>query len=163
MEKANVIFEGTPEQEIELREYIRGIKTQDGALMPCLQFAQNLYGYLPIEVQGMVAEELDISLSDVYGVATFYSQFTLFPRGKYQIAVCMGTACYVKGAGDILDRIKYLLGIENGQCTMDKKFSLDATRCIGCCGLAPVMTINGKVYGKVTVDQVEKILNEYND
>ena len=129
--------------------------------MKALQFAQDLYGYLPYEVQQMIAEGLGISLADVYGVVTFYSQFTMYPKGKYQISICLGTACYVKGSGEIYDKLRNLLGIESGECTVDRMFSLDATRCIGCCGLAPVMTVNDDVYGKITADDVEGILAKY--
>ena len=129
--------------------------------MPALQFAQDMYGYLPYEVQKIIAEELDVTLSDVYGVATFYSQFSLYPKGKYQIGICLGTACYVNGSGEIYDKLRNILGIESGECTQDRLFSLDATRCVGCCGMAPVMTVNGEVYGKVKADDVENIIAKY--
>jgi len=161
--KVAVPFDGTKKQETQLIEMLLKLKSKQGALMPALQKAQDIYGYLPIEVQKIVAEELSISLSEVYGVATFYSQFTLMPKGKYKIGVCLGTACYVKGSGQIFEKIKNSLGIEAGECTEDKMYSLDATRCIGCCGLAPVMTVNDDVYGKVTVDQVDGILAKYKD
>ncbi len=161
MKGSTVPFNGTKEQEEQLRAKLRELKDQKGALMPALQYAQELYGYLPYEVQQIVAEELDVSLSEVYGVVTFYSQFSLFPKGKYRIGICLGTACYVKGSGDIYEKLKSVLGIEGGQCTADRKFSLDATRCIGCCGLAPVMTVNEDVYGKITPDDVEEILAKY--
>ncbi|MFW5780143.1 MAG: NAD(P)H-dependent oxidoreductase subunit E [Bacillota bacterium] len=155
-----VPFSGTAKQEKELKERLAEIKKMDGALMPALQAAQDIYGYLPEEVQLMISEELNISLEEIFGVATFYSQFTLNPQGNIQIAICMGTACYVKGSGDVLDKFKDLLGIEAGDCTEDGKYGLVATRCIGCCGLAPVLTVNDKVYGKVTVSDVEKIIEE---
>ena len=161
MKGSTLPFDGTPEQEALLRQKLRELKVKEGALMPAMQFAQGLYGYLPYEVQMIIAEELGVTLSDVYGVATFYSQFSLYPKGKYQIGICLGTACYVKGAGEIYDKVRNLLGIDNGECTPDRLFSLDATRCIGCCGLAPVMTINDDVYGKVTTDQIEGILAKY--
>ncbi|HRT82260.1 MAG TPA: NAD(P)H-dependent oxidoreductase subunit E, partial [Oscillospiraceae bacterium] len=123
--------------------------------------AQNIYGYLPFEVQVMIADGMDLPLEKVYGVSTFYSQFALSPKGKYSISVCMGTACYVKGAKDILDKVCEKLGIGPDECTEDGLFSIDATRCIGACGLAPVLTINDDVYGKVTVDQVDGILSKY--
>ena len=129
--------------------------------MPALQYAQELYGYLPYEVQQIVADELGVTLADVYGVVTFYSQFSLFPKGKYRIGICLGTACYVKGSGDIYEKLKQVLGVESGQCTADRKFSLDATRCVGCCGLAPVMTVNDDVYGKIVPEDVEGILAKY--
>lgn len=158
-----VAFSGTKEQESELRKALAEIKELPGAVMPALQKAQEIYGYLPIEVQSIVAEELGVSLEEVFGVATFYAQFNLNPQGKYQIGVCMGTACYVKGSQDIIDRAKKELNIEEGECTPDKHFSLVATRCIGCCGLAPVATVNADVYGKITADQVPGILAKYKE
>ena len=161
--KVTVPFNGTPEQEAELRKVIADNKDEKGALMPVLQKAQDIYGYLPIEVQKIVATEMDISLEKIYGVVTFYSQFSLMPKGKYKISVCLGTACYVKGSGDIYDKLIQKLGIKGGECTADGKFSLEACRCIGACGLAPVMTVNDDVYGRLTVDQVQNILDKYND
>ena len=119
------------------------------------------YGYLPIEVQTIIAEGLDIPLEEVYGVVTFYAQFSLYPKGQYKVSVCLGTACYVKGSGDIYDRLQQRLGIQGGQCTPDGKFSLEACRCVGACGLAPVMTVNEDVYGKITPDDVDEILAKY--
>ena len=162
MKGSTLPFEGTPEQEAKLRAKCRELLPLGGATMPALQYAQELYGYLPYEVQMIVAEELGVTLADVYGVVTFYSQFSLYPKGKYRIGICLGTACYVKGSGDIYDKLKEVLGVESGQCTADRKFSLDATRCGGCCGLAPVMTINDDVYGKITPDDVAGILEKYN-
>ncbi len=156
-----VPFRGTKEQEAELRKVIDKYKTVQGNLMPVLQQAQGIYGYLPYEVQLMISEGLGISLAEVYGVATFYSQFNLSPRGKYQIGVCMGTACYVKNARDVFERLKIELGIDDGQCTSDGLFSLVATRCLGCCGLAPVMMVNDDVYGRLTPDQIKGILDKY--
>lgn len=156
-----VPFNGTKEQEQKLIELIAAHKGQRGALMPVLQGAQGIYGYLPIEVQKLVAQHLEIPLEEVYGVSTFYSQFTLNPKGKYKISVCLGTACYVKGSGDIYDRLQQRLGIQGGQCTPDGKFSLEACRCVGACGLAPVMTVNEDVYGKITPDDVDDILAKY--
>ena len=161
MKGTSLPFEGTKEQEQKLREKLAELKPQGGALMPALQFAQDMYGYLPYEVQKIIAEELDVTLSDVYGVATFYSQFSLYPKGKYQIGICLGTACYVNGSGEIYDKLRNILGIESGECTQDRLFSLDATRCVGCCGMAPVMTVNGEVYGKVKADDVENIIAKY--
>ncbi|MDE7454562.1 MAG: NAD(P)H-dependent oxidoreductase subunit E [Clostridia bacterium] len=161
MKGSTLPFEGTKEQEQTLRKKLAELKTQGGALMPALQFAQDLYGYLPYEVQRIIAEELNFTLSEVYGVVTFYSQFSLYPKGKYQIGICLGTACYVNGSGEIYDKLRNILGIESGECTQDRLFSLDATRCVGCCGMAPVMTVNGDVYGKVKADQVEGILDKY--
>ena len=130
--------------------------------MPALQKAQEIYGYLPKEVQIMIADAFGVPLSEVYGVVTFYSQFSLFPKGKYQVSVCLGTACYVKGSGEIFDELVNLLGIDNGEVTPDRKFSLDATRCVGCCGLAPVMCVNGEVYGRITAKDVKGIIEKYN-
>lgn len=161
MKKTNIPFYGTKEQEQTLRAKLAELKKQDSSLMVALQFAQELYGYLPYEVQLIIAEELGVTLSEVYGVVTFYSQFTLYPKGKYQIGICLGTACYVKGSGEIYDKLRNILGIESGECTSDMMFSLDATRCIGCCGLAPVMTVNDEVYGNITADDVDGILAKY--
>jgi len=159
--KTAVPFAGTYEQEKELRLMLLELKDMPGALMPALQKAQGIYGYLPIEVQKIVAEELQVSLSDVYGVVSFYSQFSLNPKGKYKISVCVGTACYVKGAGDILNKIADILGIKSGECTPDGKFSLDGCRCIGACGLAPVITINEDVHGRLKVDDIPAIMQKY--
>lgn len=151
------------ENEEKLQAIIAKHKTKKGALIPILHEAQELYGYLPLFVQKKISEGLGVSLSEIYGVITFYTQFSLNPKGKYKIQVCMGTACYVKGAGAILDKFKEKLGIEVGECTADNKFSLDATRCIGACGLAPVLMINEEVYGRLTSDDVESILAKYVD
>ena len=159
--KTVVPFTGTPEQEARLMKVIEEHKGQKGALMPVLQGAQEIYGYLPIEVQKMVSLGLDIPLEEIYGVATFYSQFTLNPKGKYKISVCLGTACYVKGSGSIFNKLEEKLGISSGMCTPDGKFSLDACRCIGACGLAPVLTVNDDVYGRLTVDDIDTILAKY--
>ncbi len=158
-----VSFTGTKEQEIELLQLIDEHREQPGALMPVLQGAQEIYGYLPLEVQEIISEELNVPLAEIYGVITFYSQFSLYPKGEYKISVCLGTACYVKGAGDIFDRLADRLGIKGGECTPDGKFSLDACRCIGACGLAPVLTINEDVYGRLVLDDVDKILAKYRD
>ncbi len=160
-EKVLNVFKGTPEQERNLKSVIEAHKDQPGALMPVLQQAQEIYGYLPIEVQKMVADGLNMSLSEVYGVATFYSQFSLTPKGEYRINVCLGTACYVKGADKILKAVEKKLGIKSGQCTPDGRFSLDSTRCIGACGLAPVMMINDEVYGRLKPDMIDSILDKY--
>ena len=154
-------FNGTPEQEKQLKEVIASLKDDKGCLMPIMQHAQEIYGYLPIEVQTMIAEGTGFPLEKVYGVATFYAQFSLYPKGKYKISVCLGTACYVKGSGDIYDKLIEKLGIEGGECTPDGKFSLEACRCIGACGLAPVLTVNDEVYGKLTGDDIPGILEKY--
>jgi NADP-reducing hydrogenase subunit HndA len=157
-----VAFNGTDEQLKALDELICKHKDEKGALMPILQGAQGIYGYLPIEVQKHIALSMDIPLSEVYGVASFYSQFMLNPKGGYAINVCLGTACYVKGSGQIMEKLESLLGIHGGEISADRKYSLDATRCIGACGLAPVMTVNEEVYGRLTPDMVEGILKKYN-
>ena len=159
--KSAVPFSGTAEQEERLRAVIAEHKDDPGALMPILQNAQDIYGYLPIEVQTIIAEALEIPLEKVYGTVTFYAQFSINPKGKYRISVCLGTACYVKGSGDIFNKLQERLGIGNGEITPDGKFSLDACRCIGACGLAPVITVNDDVYGRLTVDDVDKILEKY--
>lgn len=155
-----VQFNGTPEQQAELEAAIAELKDQKGCLMPILQRAQGIYGYLPYEVQEMIAKGLNIPVEEVYGVSTFYSQFTLSPKGEYRISVCLGTACYVKGSGDIYAKLQEKLGIKGGECTPDRKFSLEACRCLGACGLAPVMTVNDVVYGRMTVDQIDGILDQ---
>lgn len=159
--KKTVPFNGTKEQEAKLRAIIAELKDERGCLMPIMQKAQDIYGYLPIEVQTIIADELHIPLEKVYGVATFYAQFALYPKGKYKISVCLGTACYVKGSGDLYNALMEKLGIAGGECTADGKFSLEACRCIGACGLAPVLTVNDDVYGRLTVDDLDGILAKY--
>ena len=159
--KTTVEFRGTPEQEAELRAVIAEHRDQEGALMPILQKAQDIYGYLPIEVQHIIGRELMITLEAVYAVVSFYSHFTLNPRGKYNISVCMGTACYVKGAGEIIERIGRKLGISPGEVTPDGKFSLEGARCIGACGLAPVIIIGEDVYGQLNPADVDAIIDKY--
>jgi len=158
---SKVPFKGTPEQERELRDLLAELKDQPGALMPAMQKAQDIYGYLPIEVQTIIAEGLSVPVEEVYGVATFYAQFALNPKGKYVIGVCLGTACYVKDSQAIYDKCCEVLGIKGGEITNDGLFSLEATRCIGCCGLAPVMTVGDDVYGKITAADVPGILAKY--
>ncbi|MBQ2733854.1 MAG: NAD(P)H-dependent oxidoreductase subunit E [Clostridia bacterium] len=156
-----VAFKGTHEQELELDRLIAAHKDDPGALMPVLQGAQEIYGYLPEEVQRHIGLAMDIPFEQVYGVSTFYSQFSLNPKGEVAIAVCLGTACYVKGSGGILDKISSILNLAVGETSRDGKYSIEATRCIGACGLAPVLTINNEVYGRLTVAQVEDILKKY--
>ena len=155
-------FIDTPEQAKKLEEAIARANGDKSALMAVMQEAQGIYGYLPYEVQCKIAEGLDVPVEKVYGVATFYAQFALSPKGKYNISVCLGTACYVKGAQQVLDKICEVLGVEAGECSDDGKFSIEACRCIGACGLAPVMTINDDVYGKLTADMIPDILAKYN-
>lgn len=138
-------------------------KSEAGALMPVMHEAQNIYGYLPSEVQTVIAENLNVPLAEVYGVATFYSQFSLQPKGKHQISVCLGTACYVKGSDKILDAIEKELNISCGECTPDGKFSIDSCRCVGACGLAPVMMVNEEVYGKLEPSKIKGILDSYRE
>ena len=162
---ATIPFKGTAEQEQELRAAIDALRDDPGCLMPIMQKAQEIYGYLPIEVQTLIAEELNIPLEKVFGVATFYAQFTMSPKGKYRISVCLGTACYVKGSGIVMEKLEQTLGIESGEITQDGKFSLDDCRCVGACGLAPVVTINDDVYGRLTgsTKEIEEILAKYAD
>ena len=156
-----VEFKGTPEQEKQLDALIAEFKGTKGATMPVLQGAQEIYGYLPIEVIRKIAFGLDLSFEEVYGVATFYSQFSLNPKGEVAIAVCLGTACYVKGSGLLMDKITERLGLVAGATTPDGRYSLEATRCIGACGLAPVLTVNGTVYGRLTTADIDGILDQY--
>lgn len=151
------------EMKQKLHEIIAKYKGTRGALIPVLHEAQEVYGYLPMEVQLEIANGLDVPLAEVYGVVSFYTQFSIKPKGRFKINVCMGTACYVKGSNEILDKFMTRLGIGVGDCTEDGKFSLDACRCIGACGLAPVVTINEEVYGKLTADDVDGIVDKYDD
>jgi NADP-reducing hydrogenase subunit HndA len=160
---SKIPFAGTPEQAAELDKVIAAKKGTAGCLMPILQKAQEIYGYLPIEVQKKIADGTGFSLEKVYGISTFYSQFSLNPTGKYKISVCLGTACYVKGSGEIFDKFAQTLKIKSGDCTPDGKFSLEACRCIGACGLAPVLTVNEDVFGRLTTADVDKILAKYAD
>jgi NADP-reducing hydrogenase subunit HndA len=160
-QKTVVPFRGTAEQEKKLREVIAANKDTQGALMPILQQAQDIYGYLPIEVQTIIAEGLGISLEQVYQVVTFYAQFALNPTGKHRIAVCLGTACYVKGSQNILDELEKELGVKAGSTTPDGNFTLEATRCLGCCGLAPVIMIDDEVHGRLVPGDVKGILAQY--
>lgn len=160
-EKKTLPFKGTKAQEEKLLAVIEEHKAMEGALIPVLHEAQTIYGYLPIEVQKIIAEQMHIPLAEIYGVVTFYTQFCLEPKGENHISVCLGTACYVRGSGEILIKMKEKLGIDVDECSADGKFSLQATRCIGACGLAPVLTINEEVFGRLTVDDVDRILAKY--
>ena len=160
-QKTVVPFAGTPDQELQLNKLLDKYKDVEGALMPVLQGAQDIYGYLPIEVQRRIAEGLKIPVEQVYQVVTFYAQFTLNPVGKYKISVCLGTACYVKGSQAVLDELEKQLGVGAGSTTPDAKYTLEATRCLGCCGLAPVMTVNDDVYGRMKPEDVKDILAKY--
>lgn len=161
MKVSSVPFKGTKDQEAKLLEVIAKYKGQKGALMPIMQEAQDIYGYLPYQVQKIISDETGIPIEKIYGVATFYAQFSMSPKGKYIVSVCLGTACYVKGAGKILEEVENSLGIGDGECTADGKFSLEVCRCVGACGLAPVMIVAGDVYGKMTPDRVAGVLAKY--
>lgn len=158
---SKIPFKDTPEQSARLDAVISECAGDTSMLMHVMQVAQEIYGYLPFEVQQKIADGMNIPLEKVYGVATFYAQFALSPKGKYAISVCLGTACYVKGAQEILDELTQQLGIDPEECTQDGKYSLTACRCIGACGLAPVMTVNEYVYGKITAADVKGILAKY--
>ena len=159
---STIPFSGTAEQDAQLDAVIAKYKGDKSRLMAVMQEAQGIYGYLPIEVQNKIAEGMEVPLEKVYGVATFYAQFSLSPKGDNHVAVCLGTACYVKGSGLIYDKFQELLGLSGDECTNDRKFSLTASRCIGACGLAPVLTVNEDVYGRLTVDDVAGIIEKYN-
>jgi len=152
---------GSPEQDSKLHRIINEYKDVNGALIPVLHKAQEIYGYLPYSVQRMIALRLDVPLAEIYGVVTFYSQFTTEPKGLFKVNLCMGTACYVRGANKVAEKLQEKLKIDIGKCADDGKFSLDATRCIGACGLAPVLLVNDDVYGKVTSDMIDEILAKY--
>ena len=156
-----VEFRGTAEQEEKLIAVIEKYAGVKGAMMPILQEAQEIYGYLPIEVQRIIADKTGTPMEEIYGIASFYAQFKLNPNGEVAIAVCLGTACYVKGSGDIIDEFSKLLDLPVGSTSPDGKYSLEATRCIGACGLAPVLTVNGEVYGRLTKADVPGILAKY--
>lgn len=158
---SKIPFSGTAEQEAKLQAVIAENCHDKSRLMAVMQEAQEIYGYLPREVQIKIAEGMGVPLEKVYGVATFYAQFSLSPKGKYNISVCLGTACYVKGSQQVLDKIQEILGVEAGECSPDGRFSVEACRCIGACGLAPVMTINDDVYGRLVPEDVADILAKY--
>ena len=148
-------------------EFMEGVfktyKPVQDNLIQILNEVQDHYGYIPEHAQKEISEFLNIPMAKIYGVITFYSRFTLKPKGKYNIAVCLGTACYVKGSQKIMDRLKDRLKIEAGETTPDGKFSIEETRCVGACGLAPVFTVNGEVYGKATVQKLDQVLDELNN
>jgi len=145
----------------QLKEFIDSVKDSEGILMQTLQKAQGIFGYLPIEVQKFIAEETGIPLAEVYGVVTFYTQFSTTPKGKHKIGVCLGTACYVKGSQLVIDKLAKELNVKVGSTTEDNLFTLEATRCLGCCGLAPVMMIDDEVYGKVDPKHIPEIIAKY--
>ena len=158
---SKIPFKGTPEQEQKLNAVIEANKHDKSRLMAVMQEAQEIYGYLPMEVQNMISEGMEVPLEKIFGVASFYAQFSLTPKGEYNISVCLGTACYVKGAQSVLDELSEELGIDVDECTEDGKFSLNACRCIGACGLGPVLTVNDEVYGKLTAKDVPEIVAKY--
>ena len=161
--QSSVPFDSDPKLMEQLLAVIERHKDEQGALIPILQEAQDIYGYLPIEVQEVIADKMNVPLEKIYGIVTFYSFFNLYPTGKYQISICLGTACYVKGSQKVLDKVTDVLGIQPGQCTHDRLFSIDTCRCVGACGLAPIMLVNDDVYGRLTVDDVQGIIDKYND
>jgi len=160
---SKIPFKGTEEQALALQKVIDENKHDSSNLMVVMQKAQDIYGYLPYEVQNAIAEGMGVPFEKVYGVATFYAQFALSPKGQYNISVCLGTACYVKGSGKIFEKLQEKLGIGPDECTIDGKFSLTAARCVGACGLAPVMMVNDDVYGRITEADVDSILAKYAD
>ena len=145
----------------EMKELLKNYEQDKSNLIQILNEVQEKYGYIPKQSQIEISNYLNIPMAEIYGVITFYSRFTLEPKGKYNISVCLGTACFVKGSQALLDRLKERLKIDEGQTTPDGKFSIDATRCVGACGLAPVFTINNEVYGKATVKKLDEVLDEY--
>ena len=151
---------GNNEKDEFLEKLCTEYKPIKDNLIQMLNEVQEHYGYVPIKAQKTLSEFLKITMAEIYGVVTFYSRFTLKPKGKYNIAVCLGTACYVKGSQKIMDRLKERLKIEPGETTKDGKFSIEETRCVGACGLTPVFTVNGEVYGKATVQKLDQVLDE---
>lgn len=147
----------------EMKEIMNKYKVEKDNLIPILNEVQEKYGYIPKTAQLEISEYLNIPMAEIYGVVTFYSRFTLEPKGKYNISVCLGTACFVKGSQKILDRLKERLQLEEGQTSEDGKFSIDTTRCVGACGIAPVFTVNDKVYGKATVKKLDEVLDNLAD
>jgi len=145
----------------KFKKSIEDYREIPGSLIAVMNDAQEIFGYLPIEVQLFISQEMKVPLTEIFGISTFYSRFTLKPSGKYKINLCMGTACYVRGAAMLLEKIKEKLGIEVGETTEDGKFSLEPTRCLGACALAPVMMINGEVFGRLTPNDVDEILKKF--
>ena len=152
---------GGDNKDPKMEEILNKYKKDKDNLIQILNDVQVAYGYIPKHAQLAISEYLDMPMADIYGVITFYARFTLKPKGKYNVAVCLGTACFVKGSEKVLEKVKAKLGIDVGETTPDGKFSIEATRCIGACGLAPVFTVNDEVYGKATPEMVEKVLDEY--
>ena len=154
-------FQDTPEQSTKLVTWLEENKHNAGVALPALQKAQEIYGYVPREIQQRIADILGKPLTEIYGISTFYSQFSLEPKGRNRISVCLGTACYIKGGARIYELLKQKLGIPDGGCTEDGRYSLDACRCLGCCGMAPVIMVNDDVYGSLTGDELDAILAKY--
>lgn len=154
-------FQDTPEKSAQLAAWLEANKAMPGVALPALQKAQEIYGCVPREVQQKIADALHKPLTELYGVSTFYSQFSLEPKGRNRISVCLGTACYIKGSGRIYQLLQEKLGVGEGECTEDGRFSLDSCRCLGCCGMAPVMMVNDDVYGNLTGDELDAILSKY--
>ena len=151
----------TKENFAKLESVIEAHKDMQGPLMPVLHEAQHIFGAIPMAVQKVISEKLNVPMAEIYGVVTFYSQFTLEPKGDFLIGVCLGTACYVKGSQQIIDKVTELTGVSVGKTSADGKFSLEATRCIGACGLAPVLTVNEDVYGRLVVEDIPGIIAKY--
>lgn len=158
-QNCNHCMEKKVKQEVE--EMLTQFPKEKDSLIKILNEIQVKYGYIPQPAQRAVSEYLEMPMAEIYGVITFYSRFTLKPKGKYNISVCLGTACFVKGSKELLEMAKSKLGIEAGETTEDGKFSIDETRCVGACGLAPVFTVNDEVYGKATVKKIEEVIEEY--
>ncbi len=148
-------------EDKKMKEILETYTKDKSNLIQILNEVQEYYGYIPKDAQIKISEYLNLPMAEIYGVITFYSRFTLKPKGKYNVSVCLGTACFVKGSEKILDRLKEKLGIDVGETTPDGKFSIEATRCIGACGLAPVFTVNDEVYGKATPEMIDKVIEEY--
>lgn len=149
------------QQKKEILAIIDKYREDQGALIPVLHDVQEYFGYLPIEVQKLISEEMNVPLAEIYGVVTFYAQFSTQPKGKYTVSVCLGTACYVKGSGRILEKFENILGIQAGDVTEDGMFGIEACRCVGACGLAPVAIVNGEVYGRLVEADVQSICDKY--
>lgn len=145
----------------KIKVFIKQKQNTKGALMPVLQEAQKEFGYLPLEILQIISRGLNAPMSDIYGVATFYSQFSFIPKGQYDVGICLGTACYVRGAQDLLEETEEILNIKAGGTTPDMKFSISATRCIGACALAPVITVNDQTHGRLNKGDMKKILEQY--
>ncbi len=145
----------------ELDEFIESVNYDEKEMIAILHRAQEIFGYLPMVVQMHIAKKVNVNVSKVYGVVSFYSFFSMVPKGEYVIAICLGTACFVRGSDKILERVEEILGIKNGETTADGKFTITTLRCVGACGLAPVMQINDQTYGNITPEDVETILAKY--